>query len=111
MNTRLNHIQNWNDLAQNTKWSVSMMAKVCKVSVRTLQLHFKKQMDTTPKKWLAEHRQKCALNLLRDGSTIKEIAGQLGYKHTTHFSREFKKHWGRCPTQIVSTTSKLRVLV
>jgi transcriptional regulator GlxA family with amidase domain len=115
MNTRLKNLeeQEWLKLAQQAEWSVTKLAKLCKVSLRGLELHFLKKMRSTPKNWLVGQRQKQALELLRDGSMVKEAAAQLAYKHANHFSREFKKHWGYCPTQnapIGAQARKLRVL-
>jgi transcriptional regulator GlxA family with amidase domain len=113
MNTRLKNIekQDWLDLAKKANWSVKGMAKCYKVSVRALELHFRKTMNNTPKQWMSEQRQKRAMELLANGTSPKETAFALGYKHAHHFSREFKRLQGRCPTQIASEASKLRVLV
>jgi transcriptional regulator GlxA family with amidase domain len=95
--TSLSHIQNWPERAQQAKWSASVLAKQCGVSVRTLERYFLKYNKKKPKTWLIEQRQQQALELLHDGSTIKEIAGRLGYKYSTHFSRQFKSFYGICP--------------
>ena len=99
MNSKLNHIHDWLKVARRAGWSVKGMAAHCGVSVRSLQRHFVKTMGQTPLAWLNEHRQKHAVKLLQDGSTIKETASELGYNHGTHLTRDFKKHWGCCPTQ------------
>jgi transcriptional regulator GlxA family with amidase domain len=98
MITKLNHIQNWLELAKQAKWSASALAKKCDVSVSTLHRHFLKQMGKPPKAWLAEQRQRNAHELLCDGSSIKETAFRLGYKQSTNFTRNYKKHWGVCPS-------------
>ena len=98
MNTRLNHIQNWLELAQQANWSAAVLAKKCGVSVRTLHRHFLKQMGKNTKSWLAEQRQCHALELLRDGSSIKETSSCLGYKQPSNFTRKYKHHWGICPS-------------
>jgi AraC-like DNA-binding protein len=98
MNSRLHHIQNWPKLACEAKWSVSALANRCGVSVRTLERYFFKQMDKSPKAWLAEQRQRRAVELLHYGSSIKETASCLGYKQSTNFTRKYKIYWGCCPT-------------
>jgi transcriptional regulator GlxA family with amidase domain len=60
MNTRLNHIQNWPELAQQADWSASVLAKKCGVSVRTLERYFLKTMCKTPKNWLADRSRTCS---------------------------------------------------
>ena len=98
MNTRLNHIQNWPELARQANWSVAVLAMQCRVSKRTLHRHFLKHMGRSPKAWLIEERQRSALELLRNGSTIKEIATWLGYKQPGNFTRQYKSLWGVCPS-------------
>jgi AraC family transcriptional activator FtrA len=99
MNHKLNQIQDWQARARQTEWSVAELAKRCNVSVRTLERHFVKEMGKSPKTWMMEQRQQQAAEPLQAGSSVKETASNLGYKHSTHLSRDFKEHWGICPTQ------------
>jgi len=96
---QLLQIQNWPERARAAKWCASTLAKHCGVSLRTLERHFLKEMGKHPKAWLSEQRQQQALELVRDGSSIKETAGLLDYKHSTHFSRAYKGQWGCSPTE------------
>lgn len=95
---QLRRIQNWPELAQQANWSVTRLAKLCGVSTRAIQRHFRENHRKPPKAWLLEERQNLAVELMREGSSsIKEIAFELGYQHGHHFSRQFKKHWGYAP--------------
>ena len=105
MNTRLNHIQSWPELALETNWSAAILAKKCGVSVRTLHRHFLKLLGQNTKAWLAEQRQRPAHELLCDGSSIKETASCMGYKQPTNFTRKYKNHWGICPSLQPPTTN------
>jgi AraC family transcriptional activator FtrA len=98
MNPRLSHIQNWPDLARQAKWSASALANKCGVSMRTLHRHFLKHLGKNTKTWLAENRQRNAMDLLREGSSIKETAACLGYKQPNNFSRKYKSNTGMCPS-------------
>ena len=100
MNTKLSHIQNCPELARQVNWSVSKLAAHCGVSKRTLRRYFLKTMCQNPKAWLAGQRQKQAIELLRDGSSVKETSSQLGYQNPETFSREFKKRCGKCPFEM-----------
>jgi AraC family chitin signaling transcriptional activator len=111
MNTRLEHIQNWPEFAGEANWSAAALAKKCGVSVRTLHRHFFKQMGKNTKTWLAEQRQRHAIELLRDGSSIKETAFSLGYKQPTNFTRKYKIHWGNCPSLQPPTVSSTQAAV
>ena len=98
MNMKLGTIQDWPELAKRANWSTTSLAQQCGVSVRTLERHFLKVKGQTPKAWLSEQRQLVAIELLKNGSTVKATANHTGYKHASAFSREFKKHWGNYPT-------------
>lgn len=98
MNSKLNHIQNWEELAEQVNASASDLAAHCGVSVRTLERYFRRQMGGSPKAWLAAQRQRRAVALLRAGASVKETARSLHYKHPSHLTNEFKKHWGHSPT-------------
>jgi AraC-like DNA-binding protein len=102
MSKRLNPDQDWLPLAQRANWSVSKLAKLANVSTRTLERHFVKTMGKTPKVWLAAKRQKQALELLGDGTSVKQAASLLGYQHASTFTREFKKLSGLCPNALAS---------
>jgi AraC-like DNA-binding protein len=104
MNYKLNNEQDWRELARQANWSVSKLAACCGVSERTLRRYFLETLGHAPKAWLSAQRQKQAVELLRDGTSVKETAAQLGYQHTGTFSREFKKQCGRCPFEMALTT-------
>jgi AraC-like DNA-binding protein len=108
MNTRLYQIESWPDLAIQSNWSVANLAKLCNVSERTLHRHFLKLTGRSARPWLAEQRQSRALELLRNGSSIKETASVLGYRQPSNFTRQFKKHWGACPSLQVPLISQIQ---
>lgn len=100
MNSRLNRIQDWEKLARDSGYSTKRLASTCQVSPRQLQRFFLETWQISPRHWLTRVRQRRALDLLQRVGSVKEISWQLGYKTTAHFSREFKRHHGICPTRI-----------
>jgi methylphosphotriester-DNA--protein-cysteine methyltransferase len=102
MKLGLKQIQAGPKLARQARWSVSVMAKQCGLSTGTLRRQFLRQMGMTPKAWLTEQRIRQAIELLRDGSSVKETAYCLGFKQQTNFTRQFKEHWGTCPSRQAS---------
>lgn len=102
MNSRLKHIDSWEELAEQASWSVMRFARVCAVSVRTLERYFLEHKGKCPKVWLNEKRQRKAVQLLHKGYSVKETANRLGYRWESTFSREFKKHWGFSPAHAQS---------
>jgi AraC-like DNA-binding protein len=105
MNSKLKYIENWPELAREAKWSAAALAKLCNVSARTLHRHFVKRIGKNTKTWLAEQRQRQAIELLREGSSVKEASIFLGYKQQTNFARRYKYETGSCPSQINSDSS------
>jgi transcriptional regulator GlxA family with amidase domain len=99
MNRKLNEFQDWPTLAKQANWSVTKLAKACGVSEDTLWRHFRKHMGQTPKKWLMGQRQNRAIELLHDGSSVKQTAASLGYKQQGNFTRTFREFWGACPSE------------
>ena len=71
MNARMATVQDWEEMAERAGWSVAHLAKLCRVSVRSLERYFAAEMGKSPKAWLIEQRQKRARQLLRDGCTVK----------------------------------------
>jgi AraC-like DNA-binding protein len=89
MNSRLDDIQNWPELAEQTKWSVSALANKCGVSVRTLEIHFLAMFGKCPRTWMAEERKGRAISFFRDGCNVNETATKLGYAHASTFCHKF----------------------
>jgi AraC-like DNA-binding protein len=110
VNSGLSHIQNWSQLADHAGYSVSALAKSCNASVRTLQRFFLTAFGDTPSHWLKDLRMQKAVELLRDGSTIKETAARLGYEDPSHFSRDFKDRYGFAPARYANLPAKAAAL-
>ncbi|MGO8931303.1 MAG: helix-turn-helix transcriptional regulator [Limisphaerales bacterium] len=107
MNTpRLHRIQNWPQLAHQANYSVSALAAAWGVSVRALERFFVVVFGRKPRQWLRKLRMQRAIELLRDGSNVNETADCLGYRDRSHFSREFKKHYGVPPKKYAGPPSK-----
>jgi transcriptional regulator GlxA family with amidase domain len=100
MNSKLQHIQNWEELATQSKWSVAELARLCGVSTETLRRHFLSHMGKTTRAWLVEQRMDEGNKLLSKGTQVKETAFRLGYNHQNNFSRQFKACLSICPSQM-----------
>jgi AraC-like DNA-binding protein len=62
-----------------------------------LKNHFKQVFGTTVYGYLQEIKMAHARELLAQGKQVSEVAYLTGYKHTAHFTRAFKKHFGFSP--------------
>jgi AraC-like DNA-binding protein len=56
--------------------------------------------------WLDELRLSAAAPLLRKRRSVKWVAYNLGFKQVSHFSREFKRHYGLSPTGYLAWTDR-----
>jgi AraC family transcriptional regulator, exoenzyme S synthesis regulatory protein ExsA len=76
------------------------LARVCHVSMRTLQRHFRKHYNTTLSEWMRELRLERARILLTQAESVKYVAFELGYKQPSHFTRDFKGRFGVPPSTL-----------
>lgn len=75
-----------------------MLACLCRVSPRHLRRYFHRNFGRSTQAWLDERRMHAAGPMLRRVRSVKEVAFELGFKQTSHFSREFKKFYGINPS-------------
>ena len=80
--------------------TLERMADHFKVSVRTLNRMFNRHLNCSPYQYLIAARMKYAAQLLRSNTlSIKNIAEECGYKHTSFFIAEFKKYFRKTPLE------------
>jgi AraC-like DNA-binding protein len=73
-----------------------------------LKKHFKQAFGTTVYGYLQQKRMEKAKALLLEGKKkMTDIARSVGYKHASHFSTAFKKHFGYQPNKIRVLTAAL----
>jgi AraC-like DNA-binding protein len=99
MNCCLDRIKDWAALAKAARYSATSVARQCGVSVRHLDRFFQTRLQKSPHTWLHELRMRRATELICAGSPLKQVAEELCYKGTAHFTRDFKKYFGVTPGQ------------
>ena len=102
----ITQVELWKGLSSAAQYNARKLASICEVSLRTLQRQFHQTLGRPPQSWLNELRIAVAQNLLQHGTLIKEIASDLGFKHSSHFCRQFKRHAKMTPSQFADNTSK-----
>ncbi|HEU5125466.1 MAG TPA: helix-turn-helix domain-containing protein [Verrucomicrobiae bacterium] len=102
--------EQWKEAAVQAGYDVHALAKLCFVSTRQLQRDFHHLFQTTPGEWLARKRIEAAQRLLLSGLSVKAVALELGFKHTSHFCRQFKTFVSQTPTEYI-TAQRLAVVV
>ncbi|WP_156522653.1 helix-turn-helix domain-containing protein [Arachidicoccus ginsenosidimutans] len=65
-----------------------------------LKKHFKIVFGTTVFAHLLQFKMEKAMQFLKDGYSISDVAGLTGYNRISHFSRAFKKHFGFPPNKV-----------
>lgn len=65
-----------------------------------LKTQFKQLFGTTVFGYLQNYKMEKSRELLAEGEKINDVAMALGYKHATHFTAAFKKHFGFLPHKI-----------
>jgi len=77
------------------------------VSVRTLERAFRKDVGIDFESWRRQVRLMKAIELLISGSSVKEVAYQVGYRQPTAFVRLFRTTFGMTPKAWISAIEKL----
>lgn len=80
--------------------SLEEYAKLCHRSLSSFKRDFNEYFQTTPGKWLLIKRLNYAATLIENKiSNISQIAFSSGFEDVSHFSRVFKEHFGKSPTE------------
>ncbi len=99
MGSRLDRLNDWQDLARKAQYNAKVLAERCQVSLRQLERFWKESFQETPQSWLNQCRFSEAQALLQEGCPVKEVAFRVGFKQSSHFCREFKRHTGCTPNE------------
>ncbi|GAB3341202.1 AraC family transcriptional regulator [Larkinella ripae] len=82
-------------------FSLKEMARQVGTNEYNLKKHFKQVFGTTVFGYIQTFRMEKAKEMLADSTMkIAEISRQVGYKHATHFTTAFKKHFGFLPHKL-----------
>ncbi|MFL6709499.1 MAG: AraC family transcriptional regulator N-terminal domain-containing protein [Massilia sp.] len=79
---------------------VGMLAAEASMSVPAFHVHFKSVTHCSPIQYLKSARlHQARLLMARSGMTAQAACAQVGYESPSQFSREFKRFFGRSPSQ------------
>ena len=74
------------------------LARLAHMSVRAFERKFQAVFHLTPQKYLRKLRMQMASRaLVSTGQTLAEVAAGCGFSDQSHFTREFRRHFGRTP--------------
>jgi AraC-like DNA-binding protein len=89
------------ELGVKARFSSARLARLCGVSERHLRREFQAHLFYSVKEWLEERRLDAAAMKLRSGMSLKEVAFELGFRHSSQLCREFKKQFGMTPGEFL----------
>ncbi len=94
-------------LARDGGFKMSSLCDRVGVSERHLRRVFEDGLGISPKEWLRQERMVAARSLLRRGTSIKEVAIDLGFSTSKMFSRDFIAFYGLRPTDFQRKESEI----
>ncbi|MFB6453790.1 helix-turn-helix domain-containing protein [Chitinophaga sp. Hz27] len=86
-------------VAKGPRQSIDAIASKHYISPKTLTREFSKTFGLSIKKYKIQERMKVAKNMLKQGSSIQELANQLGYSTVFNFRRAYYKHFSHWPEE------------
>jgi AraC-like DNA-binding protein len=76
------------------------LARLAHMSVRAFERRFRGSFHVTPQKYLRKLRMRMASRaLVYTGKSLAEVALSCGFADQSHFTREFRRHFGRTPRE------------
>lgn len=90
---------------------VSSLADYANLSVPAFHAQFKAVTATSPIQYIKAMRlHEARLMMIRQGVSAASAAGQVGYESPSQFSREFKRMFGRSPSEEARSLKELLAL-
>lgn len=86
----------------NERITLSGLAAMVDRSTSFLSHNFPLEFGMPLKEYIRKERMAKAKDLLKKGASVKETASELGYYDEFHFSKEFKRHFGKSPSAFKS---------
>jgi AraC-like DNA-binding protein len=106
----LRNIDQWIVLAQTAGFNAETFARLCGITTRQLRRHAQKAFGRSAQEWLNEQRLIAAGYRLKETGCVKTVSMELGFKHASHFSRQFKEHYGVPPSEFIRGSLKTSFL-
>ena len=106
--TENNSFTTWEELAARANYDARALARICGVSLRTVQRYFRKNYELSVREWLTCLRLGLAMKRLQEGAQVKEVAYEIGFKQVSSFSRAFKWRYGIPPSCISRPEARSR---
>jgi len=93
-------------LAMEMHYDIRAIAASLEISTRQLHREINRRFGCAPQAWLTERRILAAQRLLLSRKSVKIVAGELGFKQSSHFCRLFKSLHCMTPSEFVRHASR-----
>jgi signal transduction histidine kinase/DNA-binding response OmpR family regulator/ligand-binding sensor domain-containing protein len=87
----------------DSTFRIDQMSSEMAMSERTLERKLKALTSHTPAQYLRTYRLNKALEYLRDGMAVYQVAEAVGFSSPAYFTSCFKEEFGKSPTKLAST--------
>ncbi len=94
MNSRLDRVKDWAEIAVKTGFRIEAVAKELRVSTRNLHRYVRERFGKPPKRWIDELRAAHATAALEHSESAKTAMVAARYAHESSFCRFFKRVTG-----------------
>lgn len=84
------------------EFTLAELANYTGRSLATFKRDFAKVSSLSPEKWLLKRRLEAAYDLLSlpNGISVTDAASKVGFKNRSHFTKTFKEHFGKSPSEV-----------
>jgi AraC-like DNA-binding protein len=79
------------------KLTIPLLAEAIGRSASFVAHHFAAEFGHSPRQYILKRRMEEARTMLENGTTVQDAAERLGFYDAFHFSRTFKRFWGKPP--------------
>ena len=101
MDARVTRVIDMMERTIESERSVAALAADVNLSTSRLTELFRREVGTTPARFLRALRMERARQLLeRTFLTVKEVMAVVGCNDPSHFTRDFSRHHGLAPTRL-----------
>ena len=102
----------FDELAESPPNSTTELYELLNLSPRQCQRNFAKHYGITPKMVLTVLRfQKCLRLLLLKNTNTNRVLDDLNYYDQAHFTKDFKRHLGMTPRELVARYEKMTLVL
>ncbi len=81
--------------------SLGELSKMFDTTPSTLKRKFKRRYGESVYNYFLTRKMKLAKEMLPRAKMVQDVCYGLGYENLSHFTRNFKKHTGKCPNEYI----------